>query len=485
LPIPACGLRRPGYESRVDAVKRIAIIGGGISGLSAAFSLELQRRRGVPIDYVVFESSERFGGVIRTERVNDCVVEAGPDSFLTEKPWAVELCRELGLGDQLIGSNDVGRKTYIVVKGRLVPLPDGLMFMVPTKLRAAFFSPLFSWRTKLRMIREWFYGSPRSSADSTVAEFVERHYGREMVDRLVDPLMAGVYGGSADELSVQSVMPRFAEIEAKHGSLGRTMVAASRSQSGGAHPIFTSLKDGMQQMTDALVSRIPASALRTNAGVESVRPESGKWLVVSAGAQTAEFDGVIIATPAYAAARLLGNTESELASELNAIRYSSSVTVALGYDQKTRAALPAGFGFLVPRSENHRLLAATFVQNKFPNRVPENLALIRCFLGGSRDEDILQCSDDELQNLIQREIPQILGFTAEPTFIRIYRWKRAMAQYTVGHGARVARIKDLITSRPGLAIAGNAYGGIGVPDCVRSGSEAAAKIMQGLRITQT
>ena len=467
-------------------MKRIAIIGGGISGLSAAFTLELQRRRGVPTEYVVFESSARFGGVIRTERVNGCVVEAGPDSFLTEKPWAAELCRELGLGDQLIGSKDAGRKTYIVVKGRFVPLPDGLMFMVPTNLRAAFFSPLFSWHTKLRVIREWFYGSPDSSADSTVAEFVERHYGREMVDRLADPLLAGVYGGSADELSVQSVLPRFAEIEAKHGSLGRAMVAASRSQGGAAlRPIFTSLKDGMQQMSDALVSRISASALRTNAGVESVRPESGKWLVVSAGGHTAEFDGVIIATPAYAAARLMGNTESELASELNAIRYSSSVTVVLGYDEKTRAALPAGFGFLVPRSENHRLLAATFIHNKFSNRVPENLALIRCFLGGSRDEAILQCSDDELQDLIHHEIQQIMGVTAEPTFIRIYRWKRAMAQYTVGHSARVERIKDLITSRPGLAIAGNAYGGIGVPDCVRSGSEGAAKIMQDLRITQT
>lgn len=472
--------------NRELTVKRIAIIGGGISGLSAAFTLEQQRARGLPIEYVVFESSERFGGVIRTERVNDCLVEAGPDSFLTEKPWAAELCRELGLGDQLMGSNDAGRKTYIVVKGRLVPLPDGMMFMVPTRLRAAFFSSLFSWRTKLRMIREWFYRSPVSIDDSTVAEFVQRHYGREMVDRLVDPLLAGVYGGSADELSVQSVMPRFAEIEAKRGSLGRAMVATSRSQSGAAlRPIFTSLKNGMQQMTDALVSRIPASALRTNARVESVRPESGKWLVASSGGRTAEFDGIIIATPAYAAAGLLVNTESELASELNAIGYSSSITVALGYDEKTRAALPAGFGFLVPRSENHRLLAATFIHNKFPNRVPENLALIRCFLGGSRDEAILQCSDDELQDLVRRELKQILGITAQPAFIRIYRWKRAMAQYNVGHRARVERIKDLITSKPGLTIAGNAYGGIGIPDCVRSGPEAAAKILQDVGITQT
>src|SRR6266536_5483793 len=201
-------------------MKRIAIVGGGISGLSAAFALEQRRRLDAELEYILFESSPRFGGVIHTERVDGCVVEGGPDSFLTEKPWAADLCRELGLADQLIASNDAVRKTYIFVKGRLLPLPDGLMFMVPTNLRAAFLSPLFSWRTKLRMIREWFC-RPVPSGETTVADFVERHYGREMVERIADPLLAGIYGGSADELSLLSVLPRFAEMEAKHGSLGR------------------------------------------------------------------------------------------------------------------------------------------------------------------------------------------------------------------------------------------------------------------------
>src|SRR5260370_25662187 len=235
-------------------MKRIVIIGGGIAGLSAAFALEQQRSRGARLEYALFESSQRSGGVIHTEQIDGCVVEAGPDSFLTEKPWAADLCHELGLADQLIGSRDAERRTYILVKGRLVPLPDGLMFMVPTKLLPVFASPLFSWRTTLRIVREWICRPGRTSSESTVAEFVERHYGREMVDRVADPLLTGVYGGSADELGVESVLPRVFEMEAKHGSLGRAMGAMRRGPADqmSTRPLFTSLQNGMQQMVDAL-----------------------------------------------------------------------------------------------------------------------------------------------------------------------------------------------------------------------------------------
>ena len=208
--------------------RRIAIIGGGISGLSAAFALEEKRRAGVPVEYVLFESSPRLGGVMVTDRVEGCLVEAGPDSFITEKPWAADLCRKIGLGDQLIGSNDSERKTYILTKGKLVVMPDGLMFMVPTKILPTVFSPLFSLRTKMRMAAEWFHPPHKASADETVAAMVERHYGPEMVDRLADPLLSGVYGGEASQLSVRAVLARFAEMEAKHGSLGRAMLAARK-----------------------------------------------------------------------------------------------------------------------------------------------------------------------------------------------------------------------------------------------------------------
>lgn len=464
-------------------MKRIAIIGGGISGLSAAFALEQRRNSGTPLEYVLYESSLTFGGVLRTEHVDGCVVEAGPDSFLTEKPWAADLCRQVGLGEQLIGSNDAERKTYILVKGRLIPIPDGLMFMIPTKILPVVLSPLFSPATKLRMSREWFHPPHKADADESVASLVGRHYGPEMVDYLADPLLAGVYGGEASQLSVRAVLPRFAEMESKYGSLGRAMLAAHKKMAQGsnaaARPLFTSLKDGMQSLIEMVLKRLPASSLRPNTPAQALQLQDGGWLV-SAGCGTDQFGAVIVATPASAAASLLHATQPELASELASISYRSSVTVALGFHRDVRASLPPGFGFLVPRSENKRLLAATFVHNKFPHRAPAGRALIRCFLGGSRDGPILELPDDEILRLARVELRQILGLSAEPLFTRVYKWKASMAQYAVGHLDRLERIERLRRHLPGLALAGNGYRGIGVPDCVRSGQEAAEQVLAGL-----
>ncbi len=463
---------------------RIAIVGGGISGLSAAFTIEEKRRTGAPVEYVLFESSPRLGGVMITESVDGCLVEAGPDSFLTEKPWAADLCRKIGLGGQLIGSNDAERKTYIVVKGKLRVLPDGLMFMVPTKILPIVFSPLFSLRTKVRMAAEWFHPprlhSPnQASPDETVAAMVERHYGAEMVDRLADPLLSGVYGGAASELSVRATLSRFAEMEDNYGSLGRAMLAARKKMAATkrpAPPLFTSLKDGMQQMVDALAARLDSNALRTSAPVHSVAAHADGW-TVSSGDRSGHFDALIVATPAPAASKLLQIADENLARELGEIRYSSSVTVALGYDETVRRSLPPGFGFLVPRSEGRRLLAATFVHNKFPHRAPENRALIRCFFGGARAEEILESSEDQILEIVRGELRQIVGLDAEPLFARVYKWKSAMAQYSVGHLERLQRIESLRRKLPGLALAGNGYNGVGVPDCVRSGAEAAGNIL--------
>ncbi|MBO0912068.1 MAG: protoporphyrinogen oxidase [Acidobacteria bacterium] len=458
---------------------RIAVIGGGVSGLAAAYTLEKNRRKGVQVDYVLFEASARFGGVIRTERAGDFVIEAGPDSFLTEKTWARNLCCELGLEDQLIPSNDAGRRTYIFLNGRLVPLSDGLTFMIPTKLRAALFSPLFSWPTRLRMIGEWFYRPAHETRESSVAEFVERHYGREMVERVADPLLAGVYGGSADELSVTSVLPRFAEIEAKHGSLTRAMVRSRKLHRAPQPALFTSLRDGMQSMTDAVTKQIPEAARRAEAPVDALKPESGKWMVITRS-RTEEFDGVIPALGAHGAARLFRSDLPQLSSELDHITYSSSIVAALAYDQSVRASLPKGFGLLVPRQEGKRILACTFVHQKFPHRAPENSALLRCFVGGSRDEAAMQLSEEEMENITRRELREILGVTAEPMLVKTFRWPRAMAQYGIGHKARIERIGRLVSSIRGLALAGNAFGGIGIPDCIRSGFEAVAKVMADL-----
>jgi len=458
---------------------RIAIVGGGISGLAAAFALEELRRSGADVEYTLFESSPRLGGVLRTEYIDGCVVEAGPDSFVTEKPWAADLARSLGLGDQLIGSNDVDRKTYILTRGRLVEMPDGLMFMVPTKILPTGFSPLFSWKTKLRMTQELFHPPRAVDHDESVAAFVERHYGAEMVDRLADPLLSGVYGGEAANLSVRAVLPRFAEMERTHGSLGRAMLAARKKMSQGptkpAPPLFTSLKNGMQHLAETVVSRLTSARLLTNAPVQAIQREAGSW-VVSAGMQSDQFDSVIIALPAPAASQVLRMVSAELSAELAAIQYSSSITVGLGYDRDVRHSLPPGFGFLVPRSEGKRLLAATFVHNKFPHRAPEDRALLRCFFAGSNAENVWPLTDDQIVGIVRNELQQIIGLSAAPLFARVYKWKSAMAQYGVGHLDRLDRIERVRQQLPGLALAGNAYRGIGVPDCVRSGRDAANQL---------
>ena len=468
-------------------MKRVAIVGGGISGLSAAYALEQKRLAGVPVEYVVFESSPRLGGVLVTDREDGCLIEAGPDSFLTEKPWASDLCKSVGLGDQLIGSNDPDRKTYILVNGRLTVMPDGLMFMVPTKILPTVFSRLFSLKTKMRMASEWFHPPHKAEHDETVADLVTRHYGPEMVDRLADPLLSGVYGGEATQLSVRAVLPRFADMESRHGSLGRAMLSARRNMAQAskspARPLFTSLKDGMQQLIDALLMKLNAASLRPGVSVLSLQPQDNGWLL-SAGYQSDRFDSVIVATPTQAAATLLQLTNSNLASELRDIKYSSSVTVTLGYGQNVRKNLPPGFGFLIPRSEGKRMLAATFVHNKFPHRAPHDRALIRCFLGGARDEAILQLSDDEILSIVRRELKQIIKLEAEPAFARVYKWKSAMAQYGVGHLERLDRIERLRQQLPGLALAGNGYRGIGVPDCVRSGTEAANQVLASVGLVE-
>ena len=459
---------------------RIAIIGGGISGLAAAFALEEHRRSGVNVEYVLYESSARLGGVLRTEHIDGCLVEEGPDSFITEKPWAIDLCRTLGLGDQLIGSNDADRKTYILTNGRLAVMPDGLMFMVPTKILPTGLSPLFSWKTKLRMAQELFHPPRAADHDESVAAFVERHYGSEMVDRLADPLLSGVYGGEAANLSVRAVLPRFAEMERTHGSLGRAMLAAKKKMATGprkpAPPLFTSLKNGMQHLAETVVTRLSQAALLTNAHVQAIQSEAGRW-VVSTGMRSDHFDRVIVALPAPAAAQVLRNASPELSAELAAIAYSSSITVGLGYDRAVRQSLPPGFGFLVPRSEGKKLLAATFVHNKFPHRAPEDRALLRCFFAGVNAENVWPLADDHIIGIVRNELQQILGLRAEPLFARVYKWKSAMAQYGVGHLDRLDRIERLRQQLPGLALAGNAYRGIGVPDCIRSGRDAAEKLL--------
>ncbi|MEO8660043.1 MAG: protoporphyrinogen oxidase [Bryobacteraceae bacterium] len=452
---------------------RAVIIGGGISGLSAAYYLN---KAGVPA--VLIERAPRLGGVIQTETVNGCVLEEGPDSFLSAKPAALELIREVGLASDVIGSNDHLRVTYIWKGGRLIPLPDGMMMMVPTKFTPILMSPLLSWATKIRMGLEIFRQPGNGSGrDRTVSEFIEDHYGRESVDYLAEPLLSGVYGGSPDRLSVASVLTRFVELEGKYGSLTRGVLASRRAAGPKAQgaPLFRTLKGGLAQLTRTLEEKIRPNTVVIQAEADALeRTDSG--FRVRAGAEWIEAANVVVATPAWQAGGLLGAVDPVLAELLRGVQYSSSMTLALGYEKATLGHSLKGFGFLVPAKERGRLVACTWVGTKFSHRVPEGQAVLRCFLGGAADEGILDESDEAVVAIVLEELHKIMGITAKPSFYRIARWKKSMAQYTVGHQARVISIEERLAAQPNLYLAGNAYYGIGIPDCIKMGRQAADRI---------
>ncbi|HVH87054.1 MAG TPA: protoporphyrinogen oxidase [Terriglobales bacterium] len=464
---------------------RIAIIGGGISGLTTAFYLEQERRKGAPIEFTIFEAAPRFGGVIQTERVDGCIIEAGPDSFLTSKPWARELCDDLRLSSQLIHSQDSARKTYILTNGSLEPIPSGMQMMVAAKFSSVFRSRLFSWRTKLAIVGE--YLSPPdplgAEEDESVASFVSRHFTPEVVDRLAEPLLSGIYGGDASRLSARSTLPQMVENEARYHSLVRGALAARDAHKKGkpAQPLFTTLRDGMQRMVDSLVRQLRRETLRVSQRIDMLGPGASGWQVTTAGL-TENFDQVILALPTEVTAKLMGGIPgSERPIELlGEFSYRSAVTVVLVY-KRSEISLPSGFGFLIPRSEGKRIMACTFVHNKFAHRAPEDTALLRVFVGGTRDPEIVSASDSELIEIVRSELCEILKLTAEPRLIRVFKWPNSMAQYEVGHMLRVARLEMHMQRFPGLHLTGNAYHGIGIPDCVRLGRAAADAIMRRMR----
>jgi len=482
---------------------RVAIIGGGIAGLAAAYELEKARGAGAAVEYTIFESRERLGGSLASETVNGIVLERGPDSFLSEKPAGAELCRELGLGDQLTPSNDANRKTHIVVKNRLVPLPDGLMFLIPTKLVPTALTGLFSPATKIKMALELLHPPRPSGQDESVAALVERHFGKEAVDRLADPLLSGIYGGDATQLSARTVLPKLVEMETQYGSLTRGMLAAHKQmrakmaamraangnggqgQAGqkpaGPRSIFTTLKGGLQQLVDALEARLNPEWVRTSTAVTALERDGGGWRLRFNRADEF-YDAVILATPSWASGKLLAATDAALGDELSGIPYSSSITVNLVFDEAQLGLLPDGFGFLVPAVEGRAMLACTFVHRKFAGRTPTGKAVLRAFLGGANNEALLDQSDDVLIATVRRELSEILGarvvgphIPAEAT--QVSRWRRAMAQYAVGHQERMKRVKERMAGLPGLRLAGNAYDGIGIPDCIRTGRNAAKELV--------
>jgi oxygen-dependent protoporphyrinogen oxidase len=435
------------------------IIGSGISGLAAAYYLS---RQGAPA--IVFDPRPRPGGVIQTERIGDFTIDGGPDSFLATKPEALNLIRDLGIENEVISSNDHQRKTYIVKRGRMVELPEGVMMMVPTKIMPMALSPLLGFGTKIRMGLEYFRKPGPPTADQSIAEFIEDHYGAETVEYLAEPLLSGVYGGDPRALSIRSVLPRFAEMADKYGSLTRGVLAslprngAQKEKPGGA--LFRTMKNGLGEIVDTLIAALGSHVEFRRGTVEQVEPISGGYRI-RAGGDWLDAASVIVACEAYNAAKLFNGRLAEL---LRSIAYSSSIVVAFGFDNP--APMP-GFGFLVPAKERRQIVACTWLGAKFNHRAPEGKSVARCFLAGESEPDV---------DAVYRELSSLSGLTSKPIFHRVWRWPRAMAQYTVGHAARVAEIQSLVAQMPGLYLAGNAYAGIGIPDCIRGGKQAAEAI---------
>jgi oxygen-dependent protoporphyrinogen oxidase len=447
------------------------IIGGGISGLSAAYYLSK-----AGIHPTLLERRPRIGGVIQTSAQQGCVLEEGPDGFLGAKPWAMNLIRELGLADQVIGSNDHSRITYIVKNGKLIRMPAGLMMMVPTKIMPIVATPLLSLGAKIRMGLEVLRRPNGPQPDRSVHDFLLDHYGQESIDYLAEPLLAGVYGGDPREMSAASVLARFVDLEARYGSLTRGVIAERSPKAAGASPFLQTLKGGLGQLVQSLKDALRASADVLQADVETVENTLAGFRVRANG-NWVEAEHVVVATPAGDAARVLRTLQPEVSDLLAGIPYTTSITLALGYRKATFDHPLNGHGFLVPKKERKYIFGCTWVGNKFDYRVPDDMVVLRCFLGA----DAMPLSDGALVEAARAELRGIMNLEAEPVFHNIARWPDSMAQYTVGHQQRVARIEEIVRAIPGLYLAGNAYHGIGIPDCVRMGQEAATGIIAGYK----
>jgi len=462
----------------VVALKRVsqtavAVVGGGISGLAAA---QVLAKKSVP--FLLLEKQARLGGTIRTERAEGFLLDAGPDAFLAQKPEAVALCRELGLGDRLIPTNPTSRAVSVLDRGRLHPLPEGMVLTVPTRILPLARSSLFSARAKLRMAFEPFVPARNDDGDESISSFVSRRLGREALERLAEPLLAGIHSGDPDRLSMHALFPRFVELEKKHGSLIRGMrKAAPRRKTGVPASVFLSLQAGLGELVDALAAELPSGSLRLADGVQRVSRTEGGYRLELASGDALQASACLLAPPLRATERLLGDLSPTLAAAIAGIPTVSTVVVFLGFprDQMPRAL--EGYGFVVPRTARRRILAATFVSSKFPHRAPESQVLLRVFLGGSRDPEAIELSDAELVVLARSELTGILGPFGAHSLARVYRWREATPQLLVGHQARLASIEAGLQDFPGLELAGNGLRGVGIPDCIADGGKAAKRVL--------
>jgi len=470
---------------------RVAVIGAGLSGLAAAHRLlEVAAEADRGVDLTLFEAGPQVGGSIGTRRIGEYLVETGADSFITNKPWAVDLSRRLGIEDRLIPTDETYRRSWVLRNGKPARVPDGFTLLAPAKVWPVLRSPILSVRGKLRLGLEYFVPRRTDNADESLASFVRRRFGREALDRLIQPLVGGIYTSDPKKLSLQATMPRFIDMERQHRSLIRAMRSnpAESAGSSGAHAsgarygLFATFAGGMSELIDALKDRVCESAnLRMETKVAALDRSGATdaapgWKVTLEGGEIETYDAVILALPAYRSADLLAGTDAQLADNLRGIEYASSAIVVTGHKLADVAHQLDAFGLVIPAIEQRKILAVSFASRKFPGRAPEGRVELRTFVGGALQPELLECSDDEMVSLVRSELQAILGVSGEADFAAVNRYVRAMPQYHVGHVALVEQIEKRTADHHGLELAGNAYHGVGVPDCIHSGETAAERL---------
>jgi oxygen-dependent protoporphyrinogen oxidase len=456
----------------------VAIVGGGIAGLAAAHVLA---KRGTP--FRLFEASPTFGGVIRSEQRGGFLMEGGPDAMLSQKPDGLALCAELGLTDRLVPTNPQHRAVFVLLRGRLHPLPEGMMLAVPTRILPFLTSGLFSWPGKLRMGLDLVIPARRENGDESIARFLRRRFGQEAVARLGEPLLAGIHSGDPERLSMEATFPRFVDLERRHGSLIRGLWSTPRQQASGRPPTsaFMSLQGGLGDLVAALVSRLPPESLRPGSPVRSiVKTQAGFSLTVE-GSEPVAARAVVVASPAPKAASLVAPLDDALGRGLAEIPFASSATVLLGYGREDVANPLAGYGMVVPKTEGLRTTALSFFSTKFPGRAPDGSVLLRAFVGGARDPNVLDLDDDALASLVADEMRPVLGLRGRPRMTRVYRWPQGTPQMEVGHMARIAALESRVALVPGLFLTGAGLRVTGIPDVVgdaRRTAEQAATFLE-------
>jgi len=477
----------------VSIPRTVAIVGGGISGLATAFALsERAAAAGLSIRCTVLDAGPAWGGKIVTHRIGDLVTEAGPDSFLSNKPAGLQLVEKLGLSGQLINTNETGKKASVYSGGKLRELPEGLVVISPGQIGPFLKSGLLTVGGLTRMGLDLVMPAKRPTGDESLASFFRRRFGRQAFERMMEPLMAGIYAGDAEQMSLKATFPRFLELEQEHGSVIRGMMAAQVTGTGEpkASPkrtMFVSLKNGLEELVTALVRRLTDQGvmLRSGVAVESLRVRShqlGRWTydVMLGDGSALSVDSLVLATPAYVSADLLRPLTPIASGLLDMIPYASTATIAIVYPASVIGGAVQGFGFVVPRVEQRDLIAATWTSIKWPHRAPPDQLMVRCYVGGVGREAILQLDDQALVNRVKAELRQICGVTAEPTYVEVNRWMKAMPQYQLGHLERLEQAEGALSRYGGLVLTGAAYRGVGIPDCIRHGDSAADKVVRSL-----